>query len=305
MAGHNAATLNQEYAIDGVTFTEDEHGLVYIDIDRPCASARIAIQGGHLINYTPKDEAPVVWVSDQAQYTPGKAIRGGIPVCWPWFADHPTDTDKPAHGIARTSNNWQVVAIDELHGDGTEVYLALNSDTLTRKVWPHHFAVHMTYRIGKTLEAELAVFNNDRESFDYTAALHTYLHVGDSRKAHISGLDGCEFIDKVDGGQIKTQDGDIRFASETDNVYLNTDSTVTVHDPVLNRRLVVEKAHSNTTVVWNPWSEKAAGIGDFGDEEYLQMLCVEAANFADDVITVPSGEERTLLTRIRVEKGAE
>ncbi|WP_109471327.1 D-hexose-6-phosphate mutarotase [Ornithinimicrobium cavernae] len=243
---------------------------------------------------------PVIWVSALARYAEGQPIRGGVPVCWPWFGPGRSGDLSPAHGFARTAP-WRLV--DEVVDDaGVRLAWELSSaDTAGRsgtERFPHTFRARVEVRVTDRATVSLTVRNEDSAAFDYEAALHTYLHVGDIRRVRLTGLDGAHYFDKVLRAGA-TQHGDLVCTGETDRVH-TSDGPVAVHDPVLGRTLTVEKASSPHTVVWNPWAEKAAAMEDFGDREWTEMVCVEAAAVGDGAVRLEPGAEHTLSTTVRV-----
>jgi len=294
------SNLNQTFAIaDHINFTQNSSGLIFAHLNNPQGSAQICLQGGHLTAYQPSGQAPVIWTSQHALFEPGKAIRGGIPICWPWFGPHPSDASKPAHGIART-NPWSVILTEQPSEDESLIQLQLDTSETTQALWPQAFELILSIRMGATLSIELIAKNTGKDSMTLGAALHTYFNISDVSKTHITGLDNTQYIDKFDHSQEKTQAGNVVITAPTDRVYLNTRHACTIVDAGLKRQIQITKAGSQTTVVWNPWAENAAKMGDFGDDEYPTMVCVEAANALDDVIQVAPGSSHILSQTIQV-----
>ncbi len=296
------ATLGRELGLkDHVTFAAGpgEVGPVTQVANRH-ATASIALQGAHVMAYRPRDHREVLWVGSQSAFRPGKAIRGGIPVCWPWFADHPTDRTKPAHGFVRAAP-WRVLGTEIAADDATRVRFRLVDDEATRALWPHRFELELAVTVGPSLDVALAIRNTGDAPFTSGGALHSYFTVSDVTRVAIHGLDGCTYVDKVDRLARKAQRGAVRIDAETDRVYLDTTAECVIDDPGLRRRIVIAKAGSRSTVVWNPWRAKAASMADFGADEYPGMVCVETANAGDDVVVVPPSGEHVLRTTIRAE----
>lgn len=295
--------LNLSYAIPGaLSFVEGQGGLTVARIQNAHASAEIALQGAHLLTYQPANEAPVVWLSPQAKYALGKSVRGGIPVCWPWFGAHATEASFPAHGFARTQA-WQVVASEALPDGATRIVFELQANDATRSQWPHPCKLRNTITVGKTLTLELQTENTGNQPFVIGEALHTYFVVGDINAVQVIGLENCDYLDKVQDFDRFTQAGAVTVAAEVDRVYLNTAADCVIHDAKLNRRIRIAKTGSHTTVVWNPWAEKSAQMGDMGDHGYVGMICVESANSAENVVTVGAGEVHGLKVVYSVERG--
>ncbi|MFT5196570.1 MAG: glucose-6-phosphate 1-epimerase [Cellvibrionaceae bacterium] len=261
--------------------------------------ATVLRHGAHVTGYTPAGQKPVLWTSREALFAPSKAIRGGIPVIWPWFGGHPADSSKSSHGIARKMV-WQSIAInaDELIENTAQTKLQLLPDEQSHPDVDGTFQTTLLVTVGAQLAVSLTTKNVGEKPFDYSAALHSYFAVGDARQIKIKGLDGRPYIDQLDGNRRKVQSGPIVIDREVDNIYLETADTVEIHDPVYGRVIEVSKEGSLSTVVWNPWIEKAARMADFGDDEYLEMVCVETCNTADDSQHLLPGESHTLTTQI-------
>jgi len=293
--------LNQQFAIPGtLEFKQAESGQLYVEVTNPHATATIALQGAQVMEWAPQGQPPVIWTSPQAKLTSGKSLRGGVPVCWPWFGAHASEADFPAHGFART-RPWQVVGTKALDDGRTELLFQLPADQQPQQWWPHRTELHYRITVGETLELELVTANRGDEPLTLGQALHTYFNVGDVRSIRVEGLAGRDYLDKVEGLQRKTQQGDVDFIGETDRIYLDSEDECVIRDPQLARAIHITKRGSRSTVVWNPWIEKAAAMGDLGENGYLNMVCVESANAAADVVALPPGTEHTLWVNYRVE----
>ena len=276
-------------------------GLERVRVSGPRADAEVYLQGAHVTGWTPRGAAPVIFLSRRAVYAPGKAIRGGVPVIFPWFGPHATDRARPMHGFART-RPWRLAATESLPDGRVTVALALDDDDATRALWPHTFQARYRVAIGDVLEMTLEVTNTGRAPFSFEAALHTYLAVADVAAVEVHGLENTVYVDKVDGTARKRHGpGPLRLTGETDRVFLATRARCAVHDPGLRRRLVVDKTGSATTVVWNPWSAKARDIADLEPDAWRRMLCVETANAADDAVTLPAGARHVMTATLGVE----
>jgi len=296
------AELNERHAIDGhLSFTREGDGPTLAEIDNAFGRATIALEGGQLLTWIPKDQEPVVWLSPEAVYTPGKSLRGGVPVCWPWFGAHESDPTLPGHGFAR-NKPWSVKACEALEDGATRITLILKQDEETAKMWPERSELRLAVTVGETLTLALTTSNLSARPITVTEALHTYFHVGDIARVTVSGLEGSTYMDKVDGGAYRTQEGAVTIDGEVDRVYLTAKGECVIHDEALGRRIHITKEHGRSTVVWNPWAEKGAAFGDMGDEGYRKMLCVESANALSDAQTVQAGAEHTLTTTYRAVK---
>jgi glucose-6-phosphate 1-epimerase len=249
--------------------------------------AVVCLHGAHVVHFQPTGQAPVLWMSDASFFAEGRSIRGGVPVCAPWFGPHATDAKLPAHGLLRT-RVWTQTAAGESADGSSWVTLSLMANPEMLASWPHAFSAALTVIVGTSLSLELAIRNTGTAPFLLGEALHTYFAVSDIRNIRLSGLTGATFIDKLDGNARKVQGPEpITFTGQTDRVYLASEDAVVIEDPGFKRRIVVQKSGSGATVVWNPWLEKAAAMVDFGDHEWPGMVCVEAANAADSTVVVP------------------
>jgi len=280
---------NDTYGIaEQVSFVSGEGNMPIVQIENDLAQATIALQGAHVLGFQVKGEAPLIWMSDDAVFAPDKALRGGVPVCWPWFGPHPSDKTLPAHGVARTGD-WQPIASASASDGSTTVSFELLSSETTRQLCTHPLSVRLHVTVGQGLRLALETTNLGDSSFTLGQALHTYFQIGDISQVHIDGLDGCEYIDKVDDGARKQQSGSVAINSETDRIYLGTSHHCDIVDPVMGRKINIDSEGSASTVVWNPWLEVARNMGDLGSDGYLTMLCVETTNTAADVIKLEAG----------------
>lgn len=299
--GQDSKELNRRFGIaNALRFEELPGGLTVAQVKTAMAEATIALQGAHVMSYQPKGHEPLIWLSKFASFVPGKSIRGGVPVCWPWFGPHATETKFPGHGFARTVM-WEVVGTEGLRDGSTRIAFRIVQDDATRAQWPHASEALNIVTVGKTLEIELVTRNTGSAPFTLGDAFHTYFEVSDIRDCRIHGFGGCPYLDKVDGGQKKQQTGPVVIDAEVDRIYLDSTADILIDDPGFKRRIRVTKRGSRSSVVWNPWDQKAAKMGDFGPEGYLNMVCVESTNAADDVVSVPAGGEHRLWVRYSVE----
>jgi glucose-6-phosphate 1-epimerase len=298
----NSAELDRRFNLPSVLRFEDAAGgLVRAVVSGQAAEAEIYLQGAHVARWQPRGQRPVLFLSSKSLFTPGKAIRGGVPVIFPWFGPRAEGKPGPAHGFARTTE-W---ALEEtkLRADGdVEITLSLAPNDSARAFGYGDFALRFRVTVGSNLQMELEVHNYGKEQFIYEEALHTYFAVGDVRQASVSGLEGTLYIDKTDGFKRKELGSEaLRIAKETDQVHLNSSATCIVHDPAWNRRLIVEKSGSETTVIWNPWIDKTTSMSDMAPGEWREMICVETANAADNALRLAPGGSHKLTASIRLE----
>lgn len=295
--------LNKQFGIKGqLKFIEDASGLVVAEIDNAQGRASLCLQGAHLMSWQPKSQAlPVVWLSKDTRPAVGKSIRGGAPVCWPWFGAHATESGFPGHGFARTVP-WRVIESGTEPDGATRLTLRLVNSEKTRVQWPHDCNVDLTVIAGETLRMEMTTENTGSTDFVIGEALHTYFQIGDIGSVRVTGLEGCAYWDKVGGSNLCCQDGAISFSGETDRVYINTGATCVIEDDKLGRRIHIAKSGSLSTVVWTPWVEKANKMGDMGQPDgWREMLCVESVNAIDNVVTIAAGTRHTLIVEYRAE----
>ncbi len=280
------------HTIPGVVRLEtDSRGLARFVVTNAHAEAHIYLLGAQVTHFRPAGQEPLLWLSPLSAFEAGKAIRGGVPICWPWFGPHPSRADLPAHGLART-REWRPLDIAQLADGRTRLRLALSEDETTLAAWPHRFALSLTATIGTALEIELSTTNTGDEPFAYADALHTYLSVGDVRSVSVRGLEGRPFVHSTRHNR-GVQSGPIVFdGGEVNNIYVPSRGAVVVDDASLKRRIDVVKAGSEATVVWNPGEAGGTSMRDVG-AHWNQFVCVEAGTCADVRITLLPGSSHT------------
>jgi glucose-6-phosphate 1-epimerase len=288
------------------TFLKGPGGLLFAQIENDLATATVCLQGAQLTHWQPRSQPePVTFMSATVQYTEGKPLRGGVPICWPWFGPHPTDKARASHGFARNVP-WEARAPVRLGNGATQLALLLSDSEKTLALWPHRFVLEYRVTVGDALDLELTTTNTGSEAFPLSEALHAYFQVGEIGSVEVLGLDGTEFIGVDDARQRKRQQGAVTFAAEVDRVYVNTEATCTIVDPLLKRRICISKRGSHSTVIWNPWERKAAGLADLGAAPvtrggWRQFVCVESANARDNTLTLAPGQSHCLAVRYHAE----
>ena len=261
------AELDRRFGIPGIaTVCEGNGGLPRVHITGPLAEGEMYLHGAHVTSWKPAGHDEMLFVSTKSRWEEGQAIRGGIPICFPWFRAKVDDPHAPAHGFLRTKM-WQLESIVE-NKDGVAVSMFSGSDDQTRRWWPGEFRVEHRVLFGSELSLELVCTNTGTIPIRFEEALHTYNRVADVQDARLTGA-GCRvFLDNTDSNKEKTQSGDVAIASPTDSAYVNTPNAVDLIDPTMRRRIRLRKINSLTTVVWNPWAEAAAKMRDLGDGEW-------------------------------------
>jgi glucose-6-phosphate 1-epimerase len=289
-----AELLNEKFAIPNAVQFEKRNGLVCASLKSSSGEARVFLHGGHVAHYQLQGQRSVLFVSAKSSFESGKPIRGGVPVCWPWFGARGPTPDSPMHGFARTME-WEVESTNRVGAGAVSIAMVLRSNEQTRRFWPNDFELRHVVTVGPTLKMELTTKNISQKAFTIEEALHTYFAVSDVRNVSLSGLEGVRYETKVKGKQHGVQGNEpLRFDSETDSVYMQTAATCVIHDPTWKRKIRVEKSGSGTTVVWNPWVDRAKAMPDFGDEEWPGMLCVESGNTHDSAVKVEPGGSHTI-----------
>ena len=300
----NIEQLNNEFALqsdnNSLSFKMGKGDLAIAEIKNPHASATISLQGAHLLSWIPAGEEEVIWVSENAKFAPGKSVRGGIPICWPWFGPHQSNSDFPAHGFARTVY-WQVLYSESLEDGRTRISFTTKPQTDNEAMWPPETSVQYQLTIGKKLEMELITRNNGSNDIIIGEALHTYFRVADVSNVSLHGLDDTAYLDKLDDFKRKNQHGPVTINEEVDRIYLDTTRDCVIQDKTLKRNIVIIKCGGKSTVVWNPWQETANKMGDLGEAGYKKMLCVESCNAADNVVTIKPGKSHHLWVQYNVQ----
>ena len=270
--------------------------LTCIEVRHPSFSADILTQGAQLIHFAPTDEAPWIWLSPTAEYKRGISLRGGIPVCWPWFGDlnkNPAaiqalsaSDNAPAHGFVRTQE-WYLISVSETD---SSVAITLAKEVADSLLWQANAALSLTITMTKkelTLSLTTSAIG---QPLAITQALHTYFPTTDITATHIEGLDGALYTDALDGWQRKTQQGAIGFSGETDRIYQAPPAMV-LRTPASVRQLT---SSSHSAIVWNPWTDKSQRLSQFPDDAWRTMFCVESANALEDMVCLEAGESHTL-----------
>lgn len=295
-------SLNQRHAIENhVQLREIADGVIIAEVANQHALANIALQGAHIATFQPRGGEPVLWLSPNAKFAPGKSLRGGVPICWPWFGPHKTDSKLPGHGFARTVP-WELLETRALGDGSTFLRFGLVESDLTRTQWPHPSTAQLEVTVGKALRVELVTANTGNAPFELSEALHTYFQISDIGNMTLRGLENCEYLDKVRDFTRDTQQGGIVIESEVDRVYVNTAADCVIEDRGLKRAIRIAKQGSQSTVVWNPWQEKAEKMGDFGPALHRDMVCVESGNALENTVTLQPGETHRLVAVYSVEK---
>jgi D-hexose-6-phosphate mutarotase len=294
----NIEELNRQFGIPGVAeFADGEGDLTRLVIAAEGSLAEVYLLGGHVTRWIPEGGQDVLWLSRASHYEVGKPIRGGIPVCLPWFGPLAGDPSAPIHGYVRLSLlNVESVAFND--DSSVSAVLCRKFEKPPAGNWPGDFEVRLRVTVGRSLSVAAEMLNLGHKDLVLSEALHTYFRVSDVRKVRVTGLAGATYLDKLTGARTVQGPEPLTFTAQTDRVYVNSAGEVVLHDPQMGRDVRIAKRGAKSTVVWNPWIEKAAAMPDFGDDEWPEMLCIETANALDDVVTIPAGKTHTMETII-------
>jgi glucose-6-phosphate 1-epimerase len=293
-----ATELDRRFGIASLAqVLADKAGLPKVRVTAPQCSGEMHLHGAQVTSWEPAGVEEVIFLSQRASWAEGKAIRGGIPICFPWFRAKSDDPHAPAHGFVRT-RIWRLESIEH-NGDDITVSMSTESDADSHRWWPADFRVLQRVTFGSELKLEFTVSNTGASPFRFEEALHAYFRVGDARSVRIGGLDGAAYFDNTDSNSRKWQKGDVVMSSPTDSAYINTQNSLRLLDPVLNRQVHIAKQNSRSTVIWNPWAEGAHALPDLGGDEWQRMICAEASNILEDAVElIPTADHTMTMTML-------
>ena len=269
----------------------------------------VAQQGAQILSYQQGEQPPLIWLSPDAAYQRGQSVRGGVPVCWPWFGDlrrnphavqaHYHLEQAPAHGLVRALD-WELLGIDE---EDEAVTLRFAYDTRTQPLegWPRDVGLTFVVRLADDLGMSLETHNRGTEPLTLSQALHSYFAVSDVRHVSVEGLQGCRYIDTLQDWQELRQQEALLFDAETDRIYFDTAARLSIVDPGWGRRIHLDARGSRSAVLWNPWVDKAKRLSQFPDEAWQNMLCIETANVLEDIVQLKADERHRLELRLSSE----
>ena len=291
--------LNQRFGAPGrIAFRTDENGLPVVSLINTYGAAEVSLYGAHVLAYRPVGFAPVLFLSKRSAFEPGKPIRGGIPVCWPWFGPHPTEPARDKHGFARLLQ-WDLDAT-EYTGETTTLRLSLKDSEFTRRIWDYGFSLKLSITLDHALNLELTTENTDTKSFSISKAFHPYFQVGDINMTHIYGLDQAACLDLLTRKE-STQVGVLDIQSQVDRTYKPEKNEAAIRDDKLKRATLITFSGTRNLVVWNPWIDLAKALPDLDDSEYQRFVCVEPANVRETAVDLEPGERHTLKMSIQAQ----
>jgi len=296
----NIDALNRRFGIPGIAqLISGSGGLPKVAVTTPSASAEIYLHGAQVTSWQPAGAEEAIFLSEHSHWQDGRAIRGGIPICFPWFRAKAGDPLAPAHGFVRTKE-WRLDSVSADEDGSVIVTCSTESDESTRRWWPHEFRLVNRVTIGRTLRLELIAKNSGSDPLSFEEALHTYFRVAEAENVRVRGLDQIRYLDNADGNRKKVQSGDLGFEAITDNAYLDTHGPAALIDPASHRTILTEKENSATTVVWNPWQQGAASLTDLGNDEWRRMICVEASNILGAAVSLEPGQEHAMRATLSI-----
>lgn len=298
--------LKQRFPHADVRFYQNDQ-LIMIELNNRYGSATLTTHGGTLLSYRPAGGEEVIWLSETAVYDGSKPVRGGVPVCWPWFGPYnpqvmgedPTDAAKKGHGVARYEL-WEVASVRSVDKDATEVVLQLEPNDSIRQAWPLPFVLKLVVTLGETLTLKLIGENCSDRDWLVSEAFHTYFSVANADGLILDGMDKASCIDKLPDGQRSTQAGPLQVSAPMECVFVDHADAVVIEDSGNQRQIVMQKTNSASTVVWNPGAEGARGFADMPDDQYAHMVCVEAANALDNAYILKAGESHRMAMTLSV-----
>ncbi|SDP95104.1 D-hexose-6-phosphate mutarotase [Ectopseudomonas guguanensis] len=269
----------------------------------------VAQQGAQILGYRQGEQPPLIWLSPDAAYRAGQSVRGGVPICWPWFGDlrrnpqavqaHYQLEQAPAHGLVRALD-WELLGIDE-EDDAVTLRFAYDTRNQPLEGWPRDVGLTFFVRLAQDLGMSLETHNRGDTPLTLSQALHTYFAVSDVRQVSVEGLQACRYIDTLqDWQELRQQDAPV-FAAETDRIYLDTPARLSIVDPGWGRRIHLDARGSRSAVLWNPWIDKARRLSQFPDDAWQNMLCIETANVLEDVVQLKTDERHRLDLRLSSE----
>ena len=278
--------LHQRFSIPGILSVEKrESNFICVNVSNQYADAGVYLYGAQITSFRPKNNREILWVSPTSNYVVGKAIRGGIPVCFPWFGPHKTDKGKPQHGFGRLLE-WNLSETAQNSLGETLIRLELSSSDATRAYWPFDFFAEMAILVGKTLKATLKITNTSTVQFEYSCALHTYYNISSIAEIYIEGLRGTGYYKNDEPGEFIQESPKLEIHELVDRHYYDTEATVLIEDQGLMRTIRAAKEGSKVTTIWNPWIENCSKISDMPDDAYKSFVCLEAVNSYDNTIVL-------------------
>lgn len=297
VSGLRIAALQKQFAVEGISFRMHDQ-VVLIEVENEFSKATISPFGATVLQFQPAGKKPILWQSPTAVFDGKKAIRGGIPICWPWFGQSNVD-GKPAHGFVR-NRDWQIVAIEKTSA-GTQLMFSIESDEQTLEIWPYEFALQLVVTVGAELNVELITENHSSKAMEITEALHTYFAVSDVDSLQVTGLEGSEAIDTLQQPVVRSPAGEILdVQAPIDSVFVNQSQTAEIIDVAWKRKVLIEK-NGQSSIVWNAGPEIVKGFGDIPNDAWPGYLCVEAGNVWENAVSIPANGKHRFMMELKIQ----
>jgi glucose-6-phosphate 1-epimerase len=285
MRDRRTATDMQDKLPSGVTRMQDPGGREALQLAGEGGTVVVAMLGAQVLSWRAPD-GDVLWTASKAAYESGKPVRGGVPLVFPWFGDHPTDGKLPAHGFVR-NREWQLVHANE----GPEVVLETASDDATLAMWPHAFRLRLSVSLSTSLRLMLMVENTGERPFPFEAALHTYFGTGDVEKATVHGLEGVAYTESAAAPETSWDPKKpLAFRAETDRIFQGVPAELELRAPALSRVVTLTTRDAKSAIVWNPWPAKTAKLSQMAADDWRTFCCIETANVRENAVKLGPGE---------------
>jgi len=283
-------------AVPPAELREGPGGLAVVRLTTAEGVAEVFLHGAHLASWTPRGHQPVLWMSDSSRFAAGSPIRGGVPICFPWFNRHPEHPEAPQHGFARIQP-WSLEEVAEEDGSVRAVFRLTDTELSRASLWPYRFEARYSVTLGAELGLELAVENRDDTEFGFEAALHSYYAVGDVRRTLVHGLTGLEF--SSEGGAVAREDLPVQVGEGISRRY-TTATSARIEDAANQRAITISSEGAFGAILWNPGPAGAALLPDFADDGWSSMLCFENCNLGAGMIQLPPGGRHLMRTLVSV-----
>ena len=280
----------------GIVQMQDPGGRPAFRLDADDNSVLISNVGAQVLSWHHRGR-DVLWSASQAEYLPRKAVRGGVPIVFPWFGDHPTQPKFPAHGFARTLD-WQLAEANA----GPSITFVCSDDATTRALWPFAFRLRFAVTLGTTLQMALTIENPGHETFSCEEALHTYFATGNIHTTSVHGLENVVCKEHAAAPEGAWDHGaPIHFRAETDRVFQGVPDRIELHAPALSRRVTLVTEAVRSAIVWNPWPAKTARLAQMAADDWERFVCIESANVKENPLRIAPGQSHTMKLTLAVD----
>lgn len=278
----------------GISHTQDPGGRPALRLAGPGGVAVVSFTGAQVLSWRTA-AGDVLWTGDKAEYATGKPVRGGVPLVFPWFGDHPHAPKLPAHGFAR-GLAWRL----DRTGPGPEAVLTVDDDASTRALWPHPFRLHLEIGLATDLRLAFEIENTGSTALRCEQALHTYFAVGDVHTCSVHGLEGVPCTEQAAAPDTAwDRHAPLRFRAETDRIFQGTPDRLELRAPALGRVVALTTRGARSAIVWNPWPAKAARLSGLAGDDWTRFVCIESANVREHAVQLAPGQRHRLELELR------